>query len=318
MLTYIGEIAEMIPTIYADSLGTDAHTIFEHNPNIEGIIVVTSQQHPVGLIMKSMFYKKLALRYGLDLFMGRSVELIMDKKPLIVDYFIPITEISKRAMDRGQDHLYDYVIVSKEQYFFGIVSIKTLLIKFAEVQVEVAKYTNPLSGLPGNNLIEEKMTNVLTESEYSVLYMDLDNFKAFNDTYGFNKGDALLRETASIISRNGKHSFVGHIGGDDFISIIPHYDYEEICERVLSDFNASIKDFYSREDFERGFVRTKNRSGIEEDIPLVTLSIAVITNKAGNFRTIDELSQSAADVKKICKQISGSCYSVNHSLEHCQ
>ncbi|MFD1736563.1 GGDEF domain-containing protein [Bacillus salitolerans] len=316
MLTYIGEIAENVPSVFTHSIGADAHALFEENPHIEGIVVINLERNPVGLIMKSMFYKKLALRYGLDLFMGRSVELIMDKKPLIVDYYSPITDTSNNAMKREQEHLYDYVIVKKENLFFGIVSIKTLLVKFAEIQVEIAKYTNPLSGLPGNKIIEENLLKILYQKEFSVLYLDLDHFKTFNDTYGFNKGDILLRETATLISKTvlskaDTGTFIGHIGGDDFIVILHSYEFQIICEAIINQFNVMIKDMYTDEIYKRGFVLAKNRLGVTENIPLVAISIAVVTNKETQFATIDELSRVAAEIKKICKQNESSCYCSN-------
>jgi diguanylate cyclase (GGDEF)-like protein len=218
-------------------------------------------------------------------------------------------------MARSQNNLYDYVVVTQNRRLHGIVSIKNLLIKLAEFQVIQAMYTNPLSGLPGNVLIEEKMLEYLLEGTkpYSLLYLDLDHFKEYNDTYGFKKGDLLLKEISNILSKyvllnEHEDSFVGHIGGDDFIAILPDYNYELTCKDIIHEYRIRIKEYYDASDWNNQFVYTKNRNGQFGKIPLVTLSIAVVTNKHHRFQSMDEISKIAAKVKKQCKLIDESCF----------
>jgi diguanylate cyclase (GGDEF)-like protein len=316
MITLIGEIAEKVPVISPNTIGLEVSKLFEENPSVEGIVVV-EREKPVGLVMKTQFYHKLSRKYGFDVFIGRKITLIMNKNPLIVDYFTPITDVSSLAMNRSQEHLYDYVIVTLNNLFYGIVSIKNLLITFAEVQATLARYTNPLTGLPGNVLIEEKLYEALSLfKKFSILYIDLDHFKSYNDTYGFKKGDQLIRETAHILNKcilrnKEEKSFVGHIGGDDFIAILPHYNYQPICETIIQEFQKKIKHFYKEEDWKRQAVYTQNRQGVYEFIPLVSISIAVITNQHTHFHTIEELSETAAQIKKKCKSYSESCWISN-------
>jgi diguanylate cyclase (GGDEF)-like protein len=175
--------------------------------------------------------------------------------------------------------------------------------------------------LPGNVLIEEKLYEALSLfNEFSILYIDLDHFKSYNDTYGFKKGDQLIRETSHILSKHisqtkTEKSFVGHIGGDDFIAILPHYNYKAVCEAIIQEFQKQIKRFYKEEDWQRQSVYAQNRQGIYEFIPLVSLSIAVITNRYTHFRTIEELSETAAQIKKKCKCYSESCWISNESFD---
>src|SRR5690606_14713460 len=165
--------------------------------------------------MKAHFFQKLSIKYGFDLFMNRTIDLVMDQELLIVDYNLSLTEVSSLAMDRRQEHLYDVVVVTKDNRFYGIVSIRELIIKLAEIQIRDARYSNPLTGLPGNNVIKETLQKVLTYKRFSVLYIDIDSFKAFNDTYGFSKGDELIKETAMILTEvimktTNEPSFIGH------------------------------------------------------------------------------------------------------------
>ncbi len=312
----IGEITEQVPVVSLTTKSSDINLIFENNPDLEGILVSDlTPDIPAGLVMKGHFYQKISSKYGFDLFMGRPVHLVMDKNPLIVDYYESIITVSAQAMNRSQMNLYDYVVVVKEGVLHGIVSIKTLLIKLAEVQVNQAMFTNPLSGLPGNVLIDEKIIEYIqTESKsFTMLYLDLDHFKEYNDTYGFNKGDLLIKEVADLLTKYAlvsEDSFVGHVGGDDFVAILPNHFYKQICESILNEFKMRIQSFYDVTDWEKQFVVTKDRNGVLGEIPLVSLSIAVVTNENHRFKTMEELSKVVADVKKQCKSSPDSCYVV--------
>ena len=313
MLT-IGDISESVPIVSLMTKSADVNLLFEDNPDLEGIIVLEGDQ-PVGLVMRGQFYRKISTKYGYDIFMGRPINLVMDNNPLIVDYYDQIPLVSSLAMARSQKNLYDYVVVTKNGHLHGIVSIKNLLIKLAEVQVNQALYTNPLSGLPGNVFIEEKILEYLHNGtkSYSFLYLDLDHFKEYNDLYGFQKGDLLIKEVANLLNKyillhDQNDSFVGHIGGDDFVAILPHHNYDRTCQTIMNEFGIRIKKFYDETDWINQFVYTEDRNGHYGKIPLVCLSIAVVTNEHHTFQSIDDISKIAAEVKKQCKSQDNSCY----------
>lgn len=315
----IGDIVEKVIFVKSNAKCEEAYRYFKENPTIEGI-VVCFHSYPVGLVMKTQFYQSLSTKYGFNLFMNRTIDLVMDKNPLIVDSTLSITEVTTRAMNRRQEHLYDYVIVTEQGYIKGIVSIKNLLIRLTEVQVNIARNTNPLTGLPGNLIIEKVLQNILSRQQpFSVLYIDIDSFKTFNDTKGFKEGDELIWKTANTIVENVKITsnepfFVGHIGGDDFIAVIPHYEHENICQSIISRFDQLVRQFYSEEELHKGYVEAISRRGRLERINLVSLSIAVISNKHHSFESVELLSKTAAKVKKHCKAINKSVYL---SLEDC-
>lgn len=149
--------------------------------------------------MRIRFYQQIGTLYGYTLYMGRSVELVMDKNPLVVDYKTPIIEVSRLAMARNEENLYDYVIVTHGNALSGAVSVRDLLLNFAEIQAVAASFLNPLTGLPGNVSITEWMVKSLLQEQFSVLYIDLDHFKAYNDTYGFKEGDRMIQATAELL-----------------------------------------------------------------------------------------------------------------------
>ncbi|MEH7253591.1 GGDEF domain-containing protein [Neobacillus niacini] len=312
IIAYIGDLVEQVPCISQFEINSAVDKLFNENTRIQGIVVVNNEA-PVSLISRTHFYQKLGTQYGYHLYMGRSIELLVNSDSLIVDYFQSITEVSKLAMEREEKNRYDYVIVTKENKYIGVVSIQRLLMKFVEVQVEFASFLNPLTRLPGNHTIEEKLREIIQQEKFSILYFDLDHFKAYNDTYGFKKGDNLLQSTAELLKREftNKGSFLGHIGGDDFIAVVDHHDIRSICESLIHDFDQMINDFYTSNHLSQQYVIAENRQGVIEKISLVSLSLATVTNQDQAFESVEELVEYAAIVKRKCKGVSGSCYLIN-------
>lgn len=313
MQVTIGEISEQVVVVTPSTKCEYVYSIFKETPEVEGVVVCIDNR-PIGLVTKTKFYQKLSIQYGFDLFMKRTVDLVMISDPLIVDQSVPITEVSAQAMDRTQEHLYDYVIVTKEDRLIGIVSIRNLLMKLAEEQISIARYSNPLTGLPGNFEIKNALKTAITYEKYTVFYIDINSFKTFNDTFGFKLGDEVIQEAAIILKNtffcNDKslESFVGHIGGDDFIAIVPNHDYKEICTTILAKFEQYAHQFYSAEEHRQGYIQAISRMGILENIPLLGLSIAVVQNLNNQYQTIEELSKEAAHLKKRCKSLRRSVY----------
>lgn len=180
---------------------------------------------------------------------------------------------------------------------------------------------SPLTGLPGNVQIHAELKKrIMNKEEFSVLYLDLDNFKAYNDIYGFLKGDEIIKFTAdTIIKSIHEHflngSFVGHIGGDDFIAILPILHCESICESIIANFDARVPNFYTEEDMERGYIEVANRKGIIEQFPLTSISIGVVEADKGRFANMLEIGEIGAQVKHLAKSVIGSSYSIDRRKE---
>lgn len=312
----VGEIVRSEIAIPPETTCNEVDEIFRNNPQLLGLAVVKNEIG-VGLIMRHRFYSKLGTRYGFSIYSRRPISLVMDNFPLIVDYGVPLEEVSRLAMARSNGHLYDYILVKSADKHLGIVTVKDLLEKTTQLEVTSAKYANPLTGLPGNVIIESQINRIINdEDDYAVLYIDIDNFKAYNDVYSFQKGDEILKLTASILeeafsSAFFRYSFVGHIGGDDFVVIVSGSQVEEACRQVLSRFDKQVIAFYNHVDRERKYITTLNRKGTQETFPLMSLSIAGLTNKFHQFASYNELAKVAADIKKKCKAINGSCYLVS-------
>lgn len=180
---------------------------------------------------------------------------------------------------------------------------------------------NPSTALPGPGLIEREIDRLIKlESDFAVCYADIDDFKAYNDYYGYYYGDRVIKLTSRIIRDTVfdlcHEGFVGHIGGDDFVFIIPPDLIEIVCKNVLHIFDVLTPYRYADEDRKRGFIRTKNRKGDMETYSLMTLSIAVLINRRGTFTHAGEMSHMLADLKKYAKSLDGSNYVIERRKKY--
>ena len=180
---------------------------------------------------------------------------------------------------------------------------------------------NPSSRLPGPNAIEYEIDRRLrVGDQFAVCYADLDNFKAYNDYYGYVYGDKMIKITSHII-RNIVHDlthngFVGHIGGDDFVFIIPSDMVHPICKNIIATFDRMAPFRYAEADRERGWIEVPNRKGEMERFEIMTISIAVINNQKRMFQHPGEMSHMMADLKKYTKTLPGSNYMIERRKKY--
>ena len=213
-----------------------------------------------------------------------------------------------KMLQLGVSH-YIRVPVDEDYLYCTINNILNLL--YANRKV------SPLTGLPGNVQIQAEMKKrLLTKEEFAMMYFDLDNFKAYNDVYGFMQGDEIIKFTAKVIQKNVhtadyEDSFVGHIGGDDFIAIISDKDCEKVCQDIVTDFDNNVKKFFTDEDAKKGYLEVVNRKGIIEQFPLTAISIGVVEVKRGKFKNVLEIGEAGASVKHLAKTIPGSTYVID-------
>lgn len=173
---------------------------------------------------------------------------------------------------------------------------------------------NPLTRLPGNvSILNELSRRIESKKSFAVCYADLDKFKAYNDTYGFEHGDDVIRETARILigamqEYGNLGDFIGHIGGDDFVIISTPDKTDAICKRIIADFEKKAPYFYNETDRKRGFIIAHDRAGKEQDIPLLSISIGVVSNEARRIEHVAQIGEIGAELKSYAKQIQRSNY----------
>lgn len=176
---------------------------------------------------------------------------------------------------------------------------------------------NPLTGLPGNlTLMRDAEERLAVGAPFALAYVDIDNFKPFNDKYGFARGDEVLRMTARVLVNavracDDPDAYVGHVGGDDFIFMASSHVIEQICRNVIDNFDMVVPNFYDDDDRERGQIISTDRKGNVQSYPLMGCSIAVVDTSIANIGHIADLSARAAEVKKYAKTLTGSTYVID-------
>lgn len=173
---------------------------------------------------------------------------------------------------------------------------------------------NPLTRLLGNySIMMAIQARIDSEFPFAVAYMDLNHFKSYNDKYGFLRGDEVIKIAARILSNSVRklespEAFVGHIGGDDFVFILPPDRLDSVCQEVIRNFDLIVGNFYDEEDRIRGYIDAINRKGKKERFPIVSVSIGIVTNEYRPIKHIGEVSTIVTEILKRVKSMQGSNY----------
>jgi diguanylate cyclase (GGDEF)-like protein len=176
---------------------------------------------------------------------------------------------------------------------------------------------NPLTRLPGNISINKQIQKRLDENNiFAFAYLDIDHFKPFNDKYGFSRGDEVIKVTGRLIlnivkNKQAQYSFVGHIGGDDFVYIMNTDVIEETSAEIINAFNRIIQTFYDKEDRKKGFIQSKDRQGNIKDFSFMTVSIGITSNKFGHFVHYGEITEIASKMKAQAKRLKGGSFKMD-------
>lgn len=303
----VGTIARRKKTVYLKEPALKVFENMERNANVTETFVLDDKDCVCGILTRSKLLEAFGGRYGYNLHIRKTAQEMMDSNFLIVDENVSLETVSKMALARNIESIYDAVVITSKEKYKGVVTVKDLLETAITIQITKAMDTNPLTGLPGNSIIQKEIEETMRSAKkYAVIYFDLDNFKAYNDAYGFHNGDLMLKTMALVMSSIAKEKFfVGHVGGDDFVMIAGTWELEGICEEIMDVFHEKIRNLYSKQDWEKGCILSKNRNGFQEIFPIVTISAAIITNERKQIYSMDQLSKELATVKKQAKQSVG-------------
>ena len=301
--------------------------IVDDDPDILDLLEVTLTEH-FDIIKASTGNEALAkiksqnpnlivLDYMLPDIVGPEICKIIRKDPL--RFNIPVLmltgkgEVSDKVhgLESGAD---DYMLKPFEPQ--ELVARTRMLIRRSHANLDA----NPLTRLPGNvSINKELMEKILSKEKFAVLYIDLDNFKAVNDYYGFEKGDTVIKETSHILinaiqSKGTVNDFIGHIGGDDFVIISTPDASEEIAKKIIADFDAVSSQFFEEKDRRKGYIETKGRDNQIHHFGFPTISIGIVNNLEREFIHTAEINSLGAEMKSLAKKFPQSKYILNRRL----
>ncbi|MFC1508590.1 response regulator [Candidatus Omnitrophota bacterium] len=301
-------------------------------------VLLAEHEKSIGEILKYLLnaldYEVITTKDGASV-----LEIVRREQPdiIIIDYNLPVIDGLKVSKTLKEDfltaHIPVIILIDKRQIRKKMLEIEQGVDDYIanppdpidlEVRLEMALrrtthqlHANALTRLPGNRQIEIAIQKKIEEGTlFSVAYYDIDNFKSFNDKYGYMKGDSVIRHTAYIIStvvkgHGGPADFVGHIGGDDFVAVTTPGHDKIIASKSIEAFDQTMPFHYSKEDRGVGYIVAKDRKGKISNTPLMSISIAIANNKDCKLRNIVEVMEVISEIKRYLKTLSGSNFLIN-------
>lgn len=262
------KLLRIVPVVTPQMNNNYVFEVFANDPHLQ-IVPVVDDGVPVGLINRYKMIECFARPYQRELYGRRPCTHFMDGRPLVVDQYTSLSDLSHMVAQADAHHLFNGFVITGEGRYLGMGTGHDLMREITQMQILAARYANPLTQLPGNVPINERINRLLQQQvPFFACYCDLDHFKPFNDVHGFQKGDDAIRLTAKILSEHcdPEQDFIGHIGGDDFMILFKSEDWEFRCNRILNRFAAAIQEYYSDEERARGGYLSEDRQGKKSSI----------------------------------------------------
>lgn len=281
--------------------------LFKENKGIFALPVVENGK-PLGIIRRHALHELFSTPYGRALYENKSALAVTSTDVLIVESNVSLASVSTMFTDQDTDLVNNEILIVHEGLYFGLGHLKDLLKRITELKIQNATYSNPLTLLPGNVPINREIDRrLLSEHDFYVAYFDLNNFKPFNDYYGYAKGDAIIQLVGSILRSvvTSEENFIGHVGGDDFVVIFHDEDWCDQCHTILKRFAAEVVKFYNPNDLDEGGIWTKSRDGDHAFFDVLSLAIGVVNPNPKVCDSHHFVAELAAQAKKSAKQRGG-------------
>jgi len=275
----------------------------------------------MGKLCSSSFLEENIIgRYGFGYHINpkKKVRDLMEEFEATLEAETLIEEAAKIIKDLDIGVNIENICISQNGSYLGIIDVTLFLDVIMQINLQLAKGANPLTGLPGNESIQREITRRLAQDEaFDVLYIDIDNFKPYNDNYGFERGDTVIRSLAVILASSAESQladssiFLGHIGGDDFIVICSPEISSFIAEQTICFFEEALIEFHGNDDFVQKSYTAVNRKGNSETFDLLSLSIGIVSTGDMLVNSYAQLASLATEVKKAAKSSQGSSIARN-------
>jgi len=265
---------------------------------------VVDSGRPSALLVRQSFLNQYSKQYFKELYGRKPCSLFANTSPLMLDKHTGLEALTEVLTSADQRYLTDGFIVTEGGRYLGLGTGEQLVRVVTEVRMEAARHANPLTFLPGNIPISEHISRLLASGvDFVACYADLNDFKPFNDHYGYWRGDEMIRLLArTVVARaDARRDFVGHVGGDDFVVLFQSGDWLERCEEIISVFNERASTLFDAEALRRGGIDAEDRHGVMRFFKFTTLSIGVVRVRAGQFTKPEDVASAAASAKHHAK-----------------
>ncbi|EWC40999.1 EAL domain-containing protein [Pseudomonas stutzeri] len=298
------------PAMLAERPVAELLEAFRLQPNLNSIAILDADSWPVGIVHRNLISDALLKPFATDLLARKPISRLMSSDFLAVELGQSLQQVSRLLTSRARQRIEEDFVITQSGRYLGLGRVIDVLRLITELKVQQARHANPLTLLPGNVPIQQCLTRLLLQRRQAlVCYVDIDNFKPFNDHYGYAKGDEVLLCLAQCLNEriDPRLDFVGHIGGDDFMLVLTSDDWERRIEQLQHDFQCRSAAFYQREHIAAGYFAAANREGQEQRYALPTLSIGIVMVRPEHTDHLDagRLAALASEAKRYAKKISG-------------
>ena len=284
--------------------------IFRAQASLNSLAVLNEAQQAVGIVHRHSLSEVLLKPFATELFARKPISRLMSDDFLAVESNQSLQQVSRLLTNRARQRIEEDFIIIQDGRYLGLGRVIDVLKLITELKIQQARHANPLTLLPGNVPIQQCLTRLLQQNRDAVIcYVDIDNFKPFNDIYGYAKGDEVLLSLAQCLNErvDPARDFVGHIGGDDFLLVLNSADWRARLNRLLEDFQSQCRRFYRDEDLDAGCFVAHDRKGKRQEFALLSLSLGVVRLRAEQCAQLDanQLAGLASEAKRHAKAIPG-------------
>ncbi len=274
-------------------------------------VALLQDERPLGIINRAHFMNEYTKLYYREVWGRKSCAVHANREPRVIERDHSVDDLIGILTSQDQRYLSDGFIVTENGHYVGLGTGDQLVRSVTETRIEAARHANPLTFLPGNIPISQHMERLLKkEVRFVACYADLNNFKPFNDHYGYWRGDEMLRLLARIAMEqcDAQRDFLGHVGGDDFILLFQSTDWRARCEKLVAEFSERAQAMYDDEARRQGGIEAEDRHGVRRFFPCTTLSIGAVVIDASRFSRAEEVANLAALAKHAAKQAGTGLY----------
>ncbi|MFN3984955.1 MAG: EAL domain-containing protein [Rhodocyclaceae bacterium] len=303
----VARLMVQAPTVRSVTTNDGVRRLFASHPDLHAVAVLDGD-YPVGLINRRSFIDQYAQPFYHELHGRRSCETSMNPAPFRVEASVPIDSMVRMLAGEDQRYLFEGFIVTEAGRYAGLATGESLVRAVTERRIEAARHANPLTLLPGNIPITEHIGRLIQSSvRFAACYFDLNNFKPFNDLYGYWRGDEMIKLAANVLLANcdPAEDFVGHVGGDDFVVLFQSDDWEARARRCVAEFNTRAHALFDADDLAQGGFQSEDRQGFKVVFPLTTIAVGAVWVTPGVFTSPEDVATAAATAKKLAKQVPG-------------